>query len=84
MRLRAVAVMVEQPAVRRGVSPGVVGRACRGPSPGERSRSELLDMHITRLFRDCRYGNDQRTAPRRSPQKTIASRFRGDSWLKDG
>jgi hypothetical protein len=21
-----------------------VGRACRGPSPGERSRSELLDM----------------------------------------
>jgi hypothetical protein len=22
----------------------LVGRACRGPSPGERSRSDLLDM----------------------------------------
>src|SRR4051794_5659979 len=25
-------------------SPAVVGRACRGPLPGERSRSELLDI----------------------------------------
>jgi hypothetical protein len=25
-------------------SPGVVGRAWHGPSPGERNRSELLDM----------------------------------------
>src|SRR3954447_15703781 len=27
-----------------GSSPDVVGRACRGPSPGERSRPALLDM----------------------------------------
>src|SRR4051812_18773772 len=37
-------------------SPGVVGRACRGPSPGERSRPELLDMEARQNARNPRRG----------------------------
>src|SRR5918999_765865 len=34
----------------------VVGRACRGPSPGERSRPELLDMEPLNELRGHRVG----------------------------
>ena len=34
---------VVHPLKRHTWSPGVLGRACRGPSPDERSRSEHLD-----------------------------------------
>src|SRR6266542_6219225 len=44
VRLRAAAVVLEEQVLRHGGLLVVVGRACRGPSPGERSRSELLDM----------------------------------------
>jgi hypothetical protein len=40
---RAAAVVLEEQILRHG---GLLclGRACRGPSHGERSRSELLDL----------------------------------------
>jgi hypothetical protein len=44
--LRAAAVVLEEQVLRHGggLPVSLVGRACRGPSPGERSRSEVLDM----------------------------------------
>src|SRR6185312_4843605 len=43
VRLRAAAVVLEQQVLRHRGLLVSVGRACRGPSPRERSRSELLD-----------------------------------------
>ena len=46
VRLRAAAVVLEEQVLRHGggLLVSVVGRAGRGPSPGERSRPALLDM----------------------------------------
>ena len=44
VRLRAAAVVLEEQVLRHGRLRGVVGRACRGPSPGERRRPEVLDI----------------------------------------
>ena len=74
VRLRAAAVVLEQQVLRHRGSPGVVGRACRGPSPGERSRSALLDMESLIQLPDRRAGGARAGTPPAHVDLSEASR----------